>query len=159
MLETSRSCRRTGCQKPAGASLSFRYATRQVWVGDLVTGEDRSRYDLCDLHAATTTVPRGWTRVDERTPRPQPVPPPPTTLPEAVYLEEEPLLAPAVGATTGDRYARLLADLPRLAPARPVPAPAPELAGQLAIPVPDADRSGVVVSLRSYVGSRRRGED
>ncbi len=174
MLETVRSCRRTGCAKPAGASLSFRYATRQVWVGDLVTGEDRSRYDLCDVHADATTVPRGWTRVDERSPRPEPAAPPPAKLPEPIVLEEEPLLAPAVGATTGDRYARLLADLRRLpgggrpggapeASARPavapVPAPVPELAGQLAIPVPRDDRRGVVVSFQSYVGSRRRGED
>jgi hypothetical protein len=161
MLETSRSCRRTGCTRPAGASLSFRYATRQVWVRDPLAGEDLSRYDLCDLHADSLTVPRGWTRVDQRAPRPV------TQLPEPVpaAAQEPPLLAQAVGATTGDRYARLLADLPRLSAvySRPAPEvqvaaePHPSVAGQLAIPVPEGEAGqGVVVSLEHYVGARRR---
>jgi len=169
MLDTSRSCRRTGCNKPAGASLSFRYATREVWVGDLVTGDDRSRYDLCDGHADTTTVPRGWTRVDQRSPGPAPPPPPPpASLPTPVLLEDEPLLAPAVGATTGDRYARLLDDLRRLAGTRPGEAAARggaqilselPIPGKLAVPMSQGLGTAVVVSLSSYVGARRRGGD
>lgn len=160
MLEPSRSCRRTGCTRPAAASLSFRYATRQVWVGELGSGGDLSRYDLCEAHAQSLTVPRGWDRVDQRPARKKAAPPP-ATEPAAAPVPEQELLAPAVGASTGDRYARLLAELPRLSAQVRHPEggrmEGDQASGQLAIPV--ADGEGVVVSLRHYVGSRRRAED
>lgn len=66
MENTPRSCRRPGCGWSATASLSFRYATGQVWLLDLSNTPDPSLYDLCTAHADTLTVPRGWERVDER---------------------------------------------------------------------------------------------
>ena len=61
-----RTCRRAGCRWPASASLSYRYATREVWITDL--GEyDPFHYDLCPHHADALTVPRDWQRVDQRT--------------------------------------------------------------------------------------------
>lgn len=68
MDDNLRSCRRPGCGWPATASLSFRYATGQVWLQDLSPTPDPSLYDLCASHADTQTVPRGWEQVDERTP-------------------------------------------------------------------------------------------
>jgi len=66
MPETMRSCSRTGCRWPAAASLSFRYASSQVWLLDLAD-PDPSLYDLCPHHADALVVPRGWERVDQRT--------------------------------------------------------------------------------------------
>lgn len=67
MDNSLRSCRRPGCGWSATASLSFRYATSQVWLLDLSSTPDPSLYDLCTAHADTLTVPRGWEKVDERT--------------------------------------------------------------------------------------------
>ncbi len=54
-----------GCRWPAAATLSFRYASRQVWLLDL--GEpDPALYDLCPHHADALIVPRGWHRADQR---------------------------------------------------------------------------------------------
>lgn len=93
MDATTRSCRRPACPWPATASLSYRYATAQVWLLDLGPTPNPSLYDLCATHADATTVPRGWERVDERSRKPaclegngdfvtaasapQPAPPPP----------------------------------------------------------------------------------
>jgi hypothetical protein len=69
MTAIMRSCSRTGCRWPAAASLSFRYASRQVWLLDL-RDPDPALYDLCPHHADALVVPRGWNRVDQRTETP-----------------------------------------------------------------------------------------
>ncbi|MGH8887408.1 MAG: DUF3499 family protein [Egibacteraceae bacterium] len=66
MTDPMRTCSRAGCRWPAAASLSFRYASRQVWLLDLRDPEP-SFYDLCPHHADVLVVPRGWDRVDQRT--------------------------------------------------------------------------------------------
>lgn len=66
MTDDLRSCSRTACRWPAAASLSFRYATREVWLLDLTEHPDPSMYDLCPHHADALTVPVGWERVDQR---------------------------------------------------------------------------------------------
>lgn len=66
MADVLRSCAKTGCRWPAAASLSYRYATRQVWLLDLASAPDPSLYDLCPHHAEHLTVPNGWERVDDR---------------------------------------------------------------------------------------------
>lgn len=165
-MAENRSCSRTGCNRPAAASLSFRYETRQVWVTSL-QARSGTRYDLCAEHADTLTVPRGWHRKEER-PRtrraPQPAAPPPagvdTGVDEAAEGE-----APAAGERVAtrtaphvpaDRYARLLSELPGVAAQTP-PRAAPNPAAQLAIPVNDrAAPDAVVVSLSELAGARRR---
>jgi hypothetical protein len=138
-----RTCRRTGCNDPAAATLSFRYDTRQVWVHLLTADVPGTRYDLCAAHADALTVPRGWHQVDERPPRP----------PEAFRSEPEPQVQVPVPQPARpvvvDRYARLLAELPR-------PASAPEVLGQLAIPVGERNPTdAVVVSIAELAGARR----
>jgi hypothetical protein len=116
MADELRTCRRTGCRWPAAASLSYRYATSQVWLLDLSPEPDPSLYDLCPHHADHTTVPRGWERVDQR------------TIPEVVVepagsdlVVERSESRPLVGALAGggssgrSRYEALAEDLPRLA--------------------------------------------
>lgn len=127
MADQFRTCRRTGCRWPAAASLSFRYATRQVWVSDLLVIQDPSSYDLCPHHSDTVRVPRAWELVDQRT----------VTEPMAEATAEDwsssenaartPALTGSTQAHSGgsaahsglaprrDRYAELWADLPRVA--------------------------------------------
>lgn len=107
---TLRTCGRTGCRWPAAASLSFRYATGQVWLLDLTPEPDPALYDLCPDHADSLTVPRGWERVDQRTTR--------AVIAEPAGRDLDPLdggAPPGAGGYGGNRYASLLAALPRLA--------------------------------------------
>lgn len=106
MDETPRSCRRPTCHWPATASLSYRYATSQVWLVDLTPAADPSLYDLCAAHADATTVPRGWERVDEREVEP--------ALAESVVAAPSQLASPA-GAGGAGRYERLRRELPGVA--------------------------------------------
>lgn len=130
MDDTPRSCRRPTCPWPATASLSYRYATSQVWLLDLTPTADPSLYDLCATHADATTVPRGWERVDERVVEPAPEP--------AVdgdgrgLVSAMPRHKPAAARTPG-RYDRLRRELPDVAARlsaerRPEPVPSRDLA-------------------------------
>lgn len=58
-------CARPDCSRPAAASLSYRYADRAVWVGELLPHDD-SQHHLCGAHADRLRVPRGWDLVDLR---------------------------------------------------------------------------------------------
>lgn len=114
MENTLRSCRRPGCGWSATASLSFRYATGQVWLLDLSSSPDPSLYDLCTSHADTLTVPRGWERVDERTAAVEQAP-----ASRAVLAPHRTAASESVGACRSEgrrnRYEGLSRDLPRLA--------------------------------------------
>lgn len=61
-----RPCARPGCPSPARATLSFRYATREAWLGALGEDPAPSDYDLCAAHADRTQPPHGWRIVDRR---------------------------------------------------------------------------------------------
>ncbi len=159
MPDTLRTCAKTGCRWPAAASLSYRYATRQVWLLDLCAAPEPSLYDLCPHHADALTVPRGWERVDDRIDRPAVVEPSAHDRAEAAARRREPT-EPATATATADdetggggvpvgagvggsRYARLALELPRLAaevsatiPARPVPAPTPARPHVTSAPAP-----------------------
>lgn len=104
MSQRERVCQRAGCQQSAAVTLSFRYDARQASLVDLSAEKDPAFYDLCGAHADQLIVPRGWERLDRRTPRPPPEPEP------AVETAQEPELRL-------DRYAALTAQLPRLAEA------------------------------------------
>lgn len=98
-------CQRAGCQQLATVTLSFRYDARQASLVDLSADKDPAYYDLCAFHADVLIVPKGWERLDRRTPS----------------RESEPD-APATPDTGGngprtDRYAALTAALPSLAEA------------------------------------------
>lgn len=108
MSDHDRVCQRAGCQRPAAVTLSFHYDARQASLVDLTDEKDPAEYDLCGPHADLLIVPRGWERLDRRTPRPDP-----DTEPE---LEVE--TVPSIGADRRmNRYAALTAELPRLAEA------------------------------------------
>jgi hypothetical protein len=130
MADVLRSCSKTACRWPAAASLSYRYATRQVWLLDLAPSSDPSLYDLCPHHADALVVPQGWERVDDRTVQEVMVEPSAddraaaATRRTATAADLEPvgaltsMTAPASQAPAGagrNRYADLVAQLPKLA--------------------------------------------
>lgn len=136
MDATPRSCRRPTCPWPATASLSYRYATGQVWLLDLSPVSDPSLYDLCGTHADATTVPRGWERVDERTRLDERVGDAGRDLVSVAPVAEPPSVPLWDAEPAGrpvNRYDRLRQDLPRVAARvsaerRPEPVPSRDLA-------------------------------
>ncbi len=128
MAETLRTCAKTGCRWPAAASLSYRYATKQVWLTDLSAAPDPALYDLCPHHADALTVPRGWERVDDRS---EPLVVVEPSARDRADLDagwgREQAAEVVAGRGPVNRYAALAADLPRLAAevaAAPAGAPA-----------------------------------
>lgn len=73
----SASCSKPGCPGKSAAWLAYDYRTRSVWIDDRVEGPSGSapvggavdgstRWPLCERHATSLRVPRGWSRVDRR---------------------------------------------------------------------------------------------
>jgi hypothetical protein len=55
-----RTCTRTGCGRPAVATLTYAYSDSTAVVGPLASFAEPHSYDLCEPHAVRLTVPRGW---------------------------------------------------------------------------------------------------
>ncbi|MEO7131217.1 MAG: DUF3499 domain-containing protein [Dermatophilaceae bacterium] len=56
----TRGCSKTGCARPAVATLTYAYGDRAIVVGPLATYAEPHSYDLCLTHAERLTAPRGW---------------------------------------------------------------------------------------------------
>lgn len=52
------------------ATVTLRYADREVVVGDLLPERDPNLLDLCDDHIVRMTPPVGWRVIDERSSAP-----------------------------------------------------------------------------------------
>ncbi|MGH3665165.1 MAG: DUF3499 family protein [Egibacteraceae bacterium] len=120
MVAQLRTCTKTGCRWPAAASLSYRYATRRVWLLDLSEAPDPSLYDLCPHHADALKVPRGWERVDDRIVKPAMVELSAKDRASAAVdrrtaAGDAPVLQRELVTAGASRYAKLVAELPRLA--------------------------------------------
>lgn len=61
-----RFCAKTTCSREAASSCGFDYSARRVWLAPLGRERDPSAYDLCEEHAETLRVPRGWELEDHR---------------------------------------------------------------------------------------------
>lgn len=107
MSESDRVCQRAGCRTPACVTLTFHYDARQASLTDLVTDRHPTQYDLCAVHADVLIVPRGWERLDRRSPTAQ----------TSVTTEPPPARRRTAAEPAVDRYAALTAQLPRLAAA------------------------------------------
>jgi Protein of unknown function (DUF3499). len=59
----TRGCSKTGCARPAVATLTYAYADRAIVLGPLATYAEPHTYDLCRDHAERLTAPRGWSVV------------------------------------------------------------------------------------------------
>lgn len=61
-----RQCSRSGCSDLAAVTLSYHYATSQVWIDHLTPEREPHLYDMCDRHADRLSVMRGWHLDDRR---------------------------------------------------------------------------------------------
>jgi hypothetical protein len=55
-----RLCSRSACRNTAVATLTYVYADSTAVLGPLATYAEPHCYDLCEQHAESLTVPRGW---------------------------------------------------------------------------------------------------
>jgi hypothetical protein len=61
-----RLCARAGCNAPAVATLRFQSTERRAWLAELDDTAARTQGDLCQRHASSLVLPRGWELHDER---------------------------------------------------------------------------------------------
>jgi hypothetical protein len=61
-----RFCSKTACAGEAAASYAFSYEARVVWLAALTLDPHPAFYDLCEQHARTLRVPKGWEMEDLR---------------------------------------------------------------------------------------------
>lgn len=59
-MSLARRCSRTGCARPAVATLTYVYADQTAVLGPLATYAEPHAYDLCDQHSERLSAPRGW---------------------------------------------------------------------------------------------------
>ena len=69
-----RRCSRTGCTRPAVATLTYAYSDLTAVVGPLASFAEPHSYDLCEEHAVRLTVPRGWEVLRHSGEFPAPIP-------------------------------------------------------------------------------------
>jgi Protein of unknown function (DUF3499) len=61
-----RTCAKMRCAAEPVATVTLRYAQREVVIGELAAQRDRNLLDLCRDHVDRMTPPVGWTVHDER---------------------------------------------------------------------------------------------
>lgn len=59
-MRVSRQCSRSACTAPAVSTLTYDYTDSTAVLGPLSTSAEPHAYDLCERHATSLTVPRGW---------------------------------------------------------------------------------------------------
>lgn len=88
-MSVQRGCSKTGCGRPAVATLTYVYADRNVVLGPLATYAEPHTYDLCRHHAERLTPPRGWDIVRIAADYPDPVEEPDDLLALAHAVSEQ----------------------------------------------------------------------
>jgi hypothetical protein len=66
-LRSMRTCAKMRCGAEPVATVSLRYAEREVAIDELLAERDRNLLDLCREHVERMTPPVGWTVRDART--------------------------------------------------------------------------------------------
>ena len=74
-----RKCSKPGCGRAAVATLTYDYHDSTAVLGPLATAAQPHAYDLCEEHAESMTVPRGWQVMRLQT-KFEPAPPSPDDL-------------------------------------------------------------------------------
>lgn len=59
-VDSKRRCTKSGCERPAAATLTYSYADSTIVVGPISVYAEPHSYDLCAPHADTVNPPRGW---------------------------------------------------------------------------------------------------
>jgi hypothetical protein len=65
-LRAMRTCAKMRCDAEPVATVSLRYAEREVAIGVLLEERDRNLLDLCREHVERLSPPVGWTVRDAR---------------------------------------------------------------------------------------------
>ncbi|PZS25113.1 MAG: DUF3499 domain-containing protein [Pseudonocardiales bacterium] len=104
-----RRCTRTGCARPAVATLTYAHSDLTAVVGPLASFAEPHSYDLCEEHALGLTVPRGWEVMRHVGEFPAPIPHADDlealadAVREAARVEPSQLIAADVDTPTGRR--------------------------------------------------------
>lgn len=64
--DVNRMCARPGCEELATTTLRFQPTRREALLVDVDQDAPRTSGDLCDQHALTLELPRGWQLHDQR---------------------------------------------------------------------------------------------
>ncbi|GAB2754264.1 DUF3499 domain-containing protein [Nocardioides salsibiostraticola] len=59
-MSLARRCSRNACGRSAVKTLTYVYADQTAVLGPLATYAEPHAYDLCEIHSARLSAPRGW---------------------------------------------------------------------------------------------------
>jgi len=107
-----RQCSRSGCRQSAVATLTYVYADSTAVLGPLATYAEPHCYDLCEQHAGSLTVPRGWEVLRLAMPSTPHQPGPDDLLALANAVREAAALPPQTPAPQGQRAAHSALEAP-----------------------------------------------
>ncbi|KQR67080.1 hypothetical protein ASF98_08895 [Arthrobacter sp. Leaf337] len=107
-----RQCSRSACRNSAVATLTYVYADSTAVLGPLATYAEPHCYDLCEQHAGSLTVPRGWEVLRLAMPATPPQPGPDDLLALANAVREAALRPPAADPAPGQRSAHAALEAP-----------------------------------------------
>ncbi|HYH76013.1 MAG TPA: DUF3499 domain-containing protein, partial [Arthrobacter sp.] len=103
---------RSGCRQSAVATLTYVYADSTAVLGPLATYAEPHCYDLCDQHAGSLTVPRGWEVLRLAMPSTPHQPGPDDLLALANAVREAAALPPQTPASQAQRAAHSVIEAP-----------------------------------------------
>lgn len=129
--KVTRPCQRNDCPAPARAGVELSSTDQVAVLVDLPADRDPRRMELCSDHAASMTVPMGWTRDDQRAPDEVDAPTGPPTLAEIASLSTLDVITAALGPTVPGDHAEATHEP---APADDGPSVAAVMAAALANP-------------------------
>jgi Protein of unknown function (DUF3499) len=98
-----RECSRSACRQSAVATLTYVYADSTAVLGPLATYAEPHCYDLCEQHAGSLTVPRGWEVLRLAMPTSPQQPGPDDLLALANAVREAAAQAPKIQASPAQR--------------------------------------------------------
>lgn len=107
-----RQCSRSGCRQSAVATLTYVYADSTAVLGPLATYAEPHCYDLCEQHAGSLTVPRGWEVLRLAMPSTPHQPGPDDLLALANAVREAAAVPPQTPASQGQRAAHSALEAP-----------------------------------------------
>lgn len=107
-----RQCSRSACRQSAVATLTYVYADSTAVLGPLATYAEPHCYDLCEQHAGSLTVPRGWEVLRLAMPSSPQQPGPDDLLALANAVREAAALPPKTQTPQGQRAAHSALEAP-----------------------------------------------
>lgn len=87
-------CMRPGCDRPAGARLTYDPVACELWLDPITTPTRAAVQELCEFHVERLTVPRGWVATDRRVAATEAAPEPAVEVQAGADPEPEPEAGP-----------------------------------------------------------------